>query len=77
MSIEILEKSENKGAVKMIDCIFTKTFRDNEAEDIGYASICNTDFAVTEAFNKKIKLIRNNCLMNGDSCCLFEYAMGI
>ena len=75
MTIEIPEKSKNKGTVKMTECLFAKTFRENDAGDIGYAAICYADFAVAEEFNPDIKLIRNKCLMNGDECCLFEYTL--
>ena len=75
MTIEIPEKSKNKGTVKMTECLFAKTFRENDASDIGYAAICHADFAVAEEFNPHIKLIRNKCLMNGDECCLFEYTL--
>ena len=59
----------------MNECLYAKTFRENDAGDIGYAAICIADFAVTDEFNKSIKLTRNSCLMKGDSCCLFEYSM--
>ena len=75
MTIEIPEKLTDKGTVKMTDCLFAKTFMENDAGDIGYAAICHADFAVAKAFNPEIKLIRNKCLMKGDDCCLFEYTL--
>jgi hypothetical protein len=75
MTIDILNKSENEGTVKMTECLFAKTFRENEADDIGYAAICHADYDVAHAFNPKIELTRNQCLMNGDECCLFEYTL--
>ena len=77
MTIEIPEKSPNKGTVKITECLFAKTFRENDAGDIGYAAICHADFAVAEEFNPDIKLTRNKCLMNGGECCLFEYTLNI
>ena len=73
MIIEIPDKSKNNGTVKITECLFAKTFRENDAGDIGYAAICHADFAVAEEFNPHLKLTRNKCLMNGDECCLFEY----
>ena len=75
MTIEIPKKSTNSGTVKMTECLFAKTFTENDAGDIGYAAICHADFAVAEEFNPNIKLIRNKCLMNGAECCLFEYTL--
>lgn len=75
IAIEILKKSRSKGIVRMNECLYAKTFIDGDAADIGYAAICNADYAVTNEFNPAIKLTRNQCLMNGDDCCLFEYTM--
>ncbi|MEN8153397.1 MAG: L-2-amino-thiazoline-4-carboxylic acid hydrolase [Acidobacteriota bacterium] len=75
ITIEIIDKSKSKGVVKMDECLYAKTFRENDAADIGYAAICHADFAVTEEFNPNIRLTRNKCLMNGDECCLFEYLL--
>ena len=77
LTIEILEKLPDQGSVKIAECLFAKTFRENDAGDIGYAAICHADFAVTAEFNPKIKLTRNKCLMSGDDCCLFEYTFSI
>lgn len=77
ITIEISEKKQNKGSVKMTECLFAKTFRENDAADIGYAAICNADFVVANEFNPKIILTRNKCLMNGDNCCLFQYHLPI
>jgi hypothetical protein len=77
MTISIPSKNQNEGTVKMTECLFAKTFRENDAADIGYAAICNADFAVAKEFNSKIKLTRNKCLMKGDDCCLFQYHLPI
>jgi hypothetical protein len=77
ITIEISEKKQHEGVVKMTECLFAKTFRENDADDIGYAAICNADFAVAEEFNSNIKLTRNKCLMNGDECCFFQYHLPI
>ena len=76
INTEILQKTDRKGVVRMTECLVAKIFRENDAADIGYAGICHADFAVAEAFNPRIKLVRNQCLMKGDKCCLFEYSLG-
>jgi hypothetical protein len=75
IAIKILDKAPRKGTLKMTQCLFAKTFVEAKAADIGYAAICNADFAVTEEFNPKIILTRDKCLMKGDDCCLFKYSM--
>jgi hypothetical protein len=73
--VEIVEKSPSHGVVRMNDCLVATTFLEAEAADIGYAAICYADFAVAHAFNPKIKLTRDQCLMRGDGCCYFEYSL--
>lgn len=73
--VEIIKQSPSEGIVNMPECLVAKTFREAGAADIGYAAICHADFAVAKAFNPKIKLIRNKCLMNGDDCCFFKYTL--
>lgn len=73
--VEIVKKSASEGIVKMPQCLVAKTFRDADAADIGYAAICHADFAVAHAFNPRIKLTRNKCIMNGDAYCYFEYSL--
>jgi hypothetical protein len=73
--VEIIKQEPYEGIVRMPECLVAKTFREADAADIGYAAICNADFAVINTFNPKIKLTRNKCLMNGDDCCLFEYTL--
>jgi hypothetical protein len=73
--VEIIKMESSEGIVKMPECLVATTFREADAADIGYAAICYADFSVANAFNPKIKLIRNKCLMKGDDCCLFEYSL--
>jgi len=75
LTIKILEKKDTQGKVKITECLVAKTFRGNDAGEIGYAAICDADFAVANAFNPEIKMTRNKCLMRGHGCCLFEYTM--
>jgi predicted hydrocarbon binding protein len=75
LTIKIPEKKDTQGKVKITECLVAATFRENDAGEIGYAAICDADFAVANAFNPKIKMTRNKCLMKGHGCCLFEYTM--
>jgi hypothetical protein len=74
MTIEVLEKAADRSVVRINECLIAKTFRENDGAEIGYAAICNADYACIREFNPEIQLTRNLCLMQGDECCLFEYA---
>jgi len=68
----ITEESDTVIAYKVTECLYAKTFRDAGAADIGYAWSCHGDFAWAQAFNPKLKLIRDKTLMNGDKYCNFR-----
>jgi len=65
----ITEESDTVIASRITECLFAKTFRDAGAPDIGYAWCCHGDFAWAQAFNPKLRLIRDKTLMNGDEYC--------
>ena len=69
LTFEIVEDTETAFEVKVTECIWAKTFRDANAPDIGYATVCHRDFATCRAFNPKIKMIRTKTLMQGHECC--------
>ncbi|UCE21537.1 MAG: L-2-amino-thiazoline-4-carboxylic acid hydrolase, partial [Candidatus Aminicenantes bacterium] len=58
LTYEIVEESDKAFEIKVIECLWAKTFREANASEVGYASICHPDFASTRAFNPKIELIR-------------------
>lgn len=72
---EIVEDSPQAFAFRISQCLWAKTFREEDAADIGYAAICHPDFAVARAFNPKLKLIRTKTLMRGHDCCNHRYVM--
>jgi len=71
-TIVITEESDSVIASKVIECLYAKTFRDAGAADIGYAWCCHGDFAWAQAYNPKLRLIRDKTLMNGDDYCNFR-----
>lgn len=70
---EVIEETDTFVYTKITECLWAKTFREVNAQDIGYAAICYPDFAMTRAFNPKIKLVREKTLMQGDDFCDFKY----
>ncbi len=72
---EIVEDTPQAFAFRISQCLWAKTFREEDAADIGYAAICHPDFAVASAFNPKLQLIRTKTLMQGHDCCNHRYVM--
>ena len=65
----ITEESDTVIASRVTECLYAKTFRDAGAADIGYAWSCHGDFAWAQAYNPKLRLIRDKTLMNGNEYC--------
>lgn len=70
---EIVEDTKNALEIKMKECLTAEVFREEDAAEIGYATVCHADFALPEGFNPKIKLIRDKTLMQGHDCCNHRY----
>lgn len=73
LTYEIVEESDKAFEIKVTECLWAKTFRDANALEIGYASICHPDFASARTYNPKIKMIRTKTLMQGHDCCNHRY----
>ena len=72
-TIVITEESDTAIADRVTECLYAKIFRDKGAADIGYAWCCHGDFAMAQALNPKLRLIREKTLMNGDEYCDFRW----
>jgi len=75
MHAEIVEESPKVFEYQVKRCLWAKTFREENAADIGYAMICYPDYAVLRSINPKLKLIRAKPLMQGDDVCRLRYVM--
>ena len=69
LTFDVVEDTERVFEIRVTECIWAKTFREENAADIGYATVCHRDLATCQAFNPKIKLVRTKTLMQGDDCC--------
>jgi len=75
LTYRILKDTEEEAEYSITECLWAKTFRQMNAEDIGYALVCHGDVGSIEAFNPKITFKRPSLLMQGDSECLFQYKL--
>jgi hypothetical protein len=66
---EIIEDTDKVLQVRYTECIYADIFREENAQDIGYAAFCHGDFAIFSALDSRITLIRSKTLMQGDDCC--------
>lgn len=75
LTLDIVEDKENVFEIKVKECLWAKTFRLAKAGDIGYSMICHADFAMAQAFNPKMKMIRSKTLMQGHDSCNHRWVM--
>jgi hypothetical protein len=68
-----IERTPKSYEVKITECLWAQTFREANAADLGFATICYGDEAMATAFDARLKLTRTKTLMNGDDCCHFRW----
>ena len=69
LTCEVIENREDLVSFRFTECLNAKVFRELNAADIGYATLCHGDEAWARAYNPKIRFIRTKTLMEGDDYC--------
>ncbi len=69
MTWEVIEESDKVYEIKVTECLWAKTFQERNAADIGYATICYSDFSDARAYHPKLKLERTKTIMQGHGSC--------
>ena len=69
MTREIIEKSEKIYEMKVTECLWAKPFQERNSADIGYATVCYSDFSAAKAAHPKITLERTKTIMQGHGYC--------
>ncbi len=76
MTWEIIEESDRVYEIEVTECLWAKTFQERDAADVGYATICYSDFSDAEAYHSKLKLERTKTIMQGHGCCNHRWTWG-
>jgi len=72
---DVVEQSASAFEIHVSQCLWAKTWRAQEAADLGYAAICHADYAASAAFHPKLRLTRTKTLMQGHDCCNHRWVM--
>ena len=72
---EVIEDTEKAFEIKIKECLTAVVFREENASDIGFATVCYADYGLPQGFNPKIKLVRDKTVMQGHDCCNRRYIM--
>jgi hypothetical protein len=75
LTLKIVQDTDQVFEMRVSECLWAKTFKDSNAADIGFKLICSADYVTAEAFNPKIKLIRDKTLMQGHDHCNHKYVV--
>jgi len=76
LTFDVVEDTERVFEIRVTECLWTKVFQKSGATDLGYAIVCNPDYALCQAFNPKIRLVRSKTLMRGEDCCDHRWGVG-
>ena len=68
------KETETELKCEYSECLFAKTMKDMDAQDLGYIIFCHPDFAIAESMHPSLKLERTKTIMQGDTCCDHEYS---
>jgi hypothetical protein len=69
MTWEVVEFTDTVCEMKVTECVWMETFKKYNACDIGYATICHSDFCSARAAHPGLTLHRSKTLMEGHDCC--------
>jgi L-2-amino-thiazoline-4-carboxylic acid hydrolase len=68
-----IESTPRSYEMEITECLWAQTFREANAADLGFATICYQDEAMAAAFDSRLKLTRTKTLMDGDDGCHFRW----
>lgn len=69
VTMKPFEETKISYEVRVTECLWSQTFREEDAADIGYATHCHVDYASATAFNPNIRMYRTKTLMEGHDYC--------
>ena len=69
MTWDIIEETDIKYEIKATECLWAKVYREKDAGDLGFATVCYADALWAKSAHPNIKFTRTKTLMQGDSHC--------
>jgi hypothetical protein len=74
LEIEVKEQSDSSFAFNVVRCRYAETYKAMGLGEIGHLLSCNRDGAFCEGYDPKLKLERNQTIMQGATHCDFRYS---
>jgi hypothetical protein len=73
LEIDVQEQSDQTFRFNVVKCRYAETYKAMGLGEIGHLLSCNRDGAFCEGYDPKLKLERNQTIMQGASHCDFKY----
>ena len=74
LEIEVKEQTDTSFTFNVVRCRYAETYKAMGLGEIGALLSCNRDGAFCEGYDPKLKLDRNQTIMQGASHCDFKYS---
>lgn len=75
LEIDVLASTDTKFDFNVTRCRYAETYQAMGLGKIGHLLSCNRDGSFCEGYDPKLKLERNQTIMQGASCCTFRYRL--
>jgi pyruvate dehydrogenase complex dehydrogenase (E1) component len=73
LEIEELERTPERWRFNVTRCRYAELYRELGMAHLGKTLSCNRDAALIEGFADDVELVRTQTIMEGASCCDFDY----
>ena len=75
LEIDVLSATDTTFDFNVTRCRYAETYKEMGLGNIGHLLSCNRDGSFCEGYDPKLKLERNQTIMQGASCCTFRYKL--
>lgn len=77
MTWEIVEETDRTYEMKATECLWAKIFMEYDAADIGYATVCYSDYAYAKATHPNLRMERTKTIMQGHGYCNHRWTLDV
>jgi hypothetical protein len=74
LELDVRERAEERLSFDVTRCRYAEMYRGLGIPELGAVLSCDRDAALIEGFNRDVRLVRTQTIMQGAPCCDFRYA---
>jgi hypothetical protein len=76
LALDVRERTEERLSFDVTRCRYAEMYGALGIPELGAVLSCNRDAALIEGFNRDVRLVRTQTIMQGAPCCDFRYTKG-